>query len=76
MEKVCGSDILTPGKIDESFYNTIVCQVFEYLGTKIKPEITTEDAKRILLKVYGISSVEICELNSYDDRNFLVFADK
>ncbi|CAO1368817.1 unnamed protein product [Diamesa serratosioi] len=57
MEKVIGSDILTP-------------------GTKIKPEITTEDAKQILLKVYGISSVEICELNSYDDRNFLVFADK
>ncbi|KAG5677973.1 hypothetical protein PVAND_007685 [Polypedilum vanderplanki] len=45
-------------------------------GTKIKPLTDENEAKIILLKVYGIKVLEICELNSYDDKNFLIFADK
>jgi hydroxylysine kinase len=48
----------------------------ELAGTKIKPEFTQDQAKQLLYKSYGISTLEICELNSYDDRNFLVYADK
>ena len=46
------------------------------LGTRIKPQIDADNAKIILQKTYGIKVLEICELNSYDDKNFLVFADK
>jgi hypothetical protein len=43
---------------------------------KIKPEFDEASAKEILSRVYGIKALEICLLNSYDDKNFLVFADK
>lgn len=43
---------------------------------KIKPQFDQEDAKIILRKFYGIKALEICELNAYDDKNFLIFADK
>jgi len=46
------------------------------LGTRIKPQVEADSAKIILQKTYGIKVLEICELNSYDDKNFLVFADK
>lgn len=46
------------------------------LGTRIKPQVDANGAKIILQKTYGIKVIEICELNSYDDKNFLVFADK
>ena len=46
------------------------------LGTRIKPQLDADTAKIILQKTYGIKVLEICELNSYDDKNFLVFADK
>lgn len=48
----------------------------KFPGTKIKPETSEERAKVILQNHYGIKAVEICELNSYHDRNFLIFADK
>lgn len=43
---------------------------------KIKPQFDEASAREILQRVYGIKTLEICELNSYDDKNFLVFADK
>ncbi|KAL7046446.1 hypothetical protein ACKWTF_002573 [Chironomus riparius] len=45
-------------------------------GTRIKPKLDADTAKIILQKTYGVKVLEICELNSYDDKNFLVFADK
>lgn len=43
---------------------------------KIKPQLDAEKAKELLWLHYGIKTTNICELNSYDDRNFLVTADK
>lgn len=43
---------------------------------KIKPEVDEAKAKGYLQKLFGITAVQICELNSYDDRNFLIHADK
>jgi hydroxylysine kinase len=45
-------------------------------GVKIKVETTEAQAKELALVRYGITTKEICELNSYDDRNFLIRADK
>ncbi|CRL06750.1 CLUMA_CG019508, isoform A [Clunio marinus] len=45
-------------------------------GAKIKPQIDASVAKQYALKLYGIHALDVCELNSYDDRNFLIFADK
>lgn len=76
MENVDESSILKPGKQK--------CVKFTYqfnpekftLGTRIKPKLDADTAKIILQKTYGVKVLEICELNSYDDKNFLVFADK
>lgn len=43
---------------------------------KIKPQINEPSAKEIAFRIYGIKVLEICELNAYDDKNFLIFADK
>lgn len=43
---------------------------------KIKPQVYESSAKEIALRIYGIKVLEICELNAYDDKNFLIFADK
>lgn len=45
-------------------------------GVKIKVECTEEQAKDYASKLYGITTKEICELNSYDDKNYLIRADK
>lgn len=45
-------------------------------GTRIKPDVDADKAKNILQKIYGLKVLEICELNSYDDKNFLVYVDK
>lgn len=44
-------------------------------GDNIKPDTNFEDAKRLAESLYGIITLEICELNSYDDRNYLIHAD-
>lgn len=77
MEIIDESSILKPGKeiFDWSFKTAVMTEKL-FLGTKIKPEFEKEQAKQIVQKLYGISTLEICELNSYDDRNFLVYADK
>lgn len=45
-------------------------------GTKIRPEITEEEAARLAERLYGITTSEICPLVSYDDRNFLIQVDR
>lgn len=41
-------------------------------GQRIKPHVTEEDVKRLLLKLYHLEVDTIKELNSYDDKNFFV----
>lgn len=45
-------------------------------GKKIKPEITEEEAIKLAERLYGIVTKDITELNSYDDRNFLIHSDR
>lgn len=45
-------------------------------GSKIRPEVDALEVKRIAERLYGITSKYIGELPSYDDRNFLIHADR
>lgn len=45
-------------------------------GKKIKPEITESEAIKLAERLYGIVTKDITELNSYDDRNFLIHSDR
>lgn len=44
-------------------------------GIKIRPQITEEEAVRLAERLYGISTREISELASYDDKNFRILVD-
>jgi len=44
-------------------------------GEIIKPQVSLEDAKELLLKLYGLISIKVKEFNSYDDRNFFFKVD-
>lgn len=44
-------------------------------GSKIRPLVTEEDAIRLAERLYGISTRDISELMSYDDKNFLIHVD-
>jgi hypothetical protein len=37
-----------------------------------KPNVTVEDAKRLLADLYGIKCTGVEELNAYVDRNYLI----
>ena len=41
-------------------------------GLDIKPKVTLTQAARLVERLYGIKVKEIKELNSYDDRNYLI----
>lgn len=45
-------------------------------GKKIKPEISEAEAIKLAERLYGIVTKDISELNSYDDRNFLIHSDR
>lgn len=45
-------------------------------GAKIRPIVTVEEASKLAERLYGIVTSEIIELISYDDRNFLIKADR
>jgi hypothetical protein len=77
MENVDESSILKPGKFNFNsiLFFTQFCAI-NFLGMKIKPEIDELTVKSVMMKSYGIKALELCELNSYDDKNFLIFADK
>lgn len=45
-------------------------------GKKIKPDITEVEAIKLAERLYGIVTKDITQLNSYDDRNFLIHSDR
>lgn len=45
-------------------------------GTKIRPLVDAEVARKLAERLYGIVANTIQELESYDDRNFLITADR
>lgn len=44
-------------------------------GKQIKPKIDEEGVKLLVERLYGISVLEMVELNSYDDRNYKIVED-
>lgn len=50
-------------------------QVMLKPGTKIRPQVSEEEATRLAERLYGISTRDISELLSYDDKNFLIHVD-
>ncbi|XP_031638487.1 hydroxylysine kinase-like [Contarinia nasturtii] len=44
-------------------------------GSKIRPQVSEEEAVRLAERLYGISTRDISELVSYDDKNFLIHVD-
>lgn len=44
-------------------------------GSKIRPQVSEEEAIRLAERLYGISTRDITELMSYDDKNFLIHVD-
>ena len=43
-------------------------------GARIKPEVDIKLAHQIAQKFYNLEVLDVTELNSYDDRNFLIKA--
>uniref|UniRef100_U5EXQ9 Hydroxylysine kinase n=1 Tax=Corethrella appendiculata TaxID=1370023 RepID=U5EXQ9_9DIPT len=41
-------------------------------GSVIKPSVTEDEVRKLLERLYGIVVLEMCELNAYDDRNYLI----
>jgi hypothetical protein len=76
MESVDESSILKPGKNIFCSPRKILERLCFLIGMKIKPQVEGDSAKEIAQRVYGIKAIELCELNSYDDKNFLIYADK
>lgn len=75
------STILKPGEWEKHFLWKIGRKINRLSfviqkGTKIKPEIDEKKVRELIEQLYGIRAIEVCELNSYDDRNFLITADK
>ncbi|XP_065095657.1 hydroxylysine kinase [Ochlerotatus camptorhynchus] len=44
-------------------------------GSKIRPVVTEEDVRKLAERLYGIIVLEMGEMDSYDDKNFLIQAD-
>lgn len=44
-------------------------------GSKIRPVVTEEEVRKLAERLYGIIVLEMGEMDSYDDRNFLIQAD-
>ncbi|KAK2582677.1 hypothetical protein KPH14_004951 [Odynerus spinipes] len=45
-------------------------------GQRIRPHATIETASDLLEKIYGLTAVNIYELNAYDDKNYHVYCKK
>jgi len=45
-------------------------------GEIIKPQLSLEEAKHLLKRLYGLNPKTVKEFNSYDDRNFFFTVDK
>lgn len=59
-------------KVDEAEEEDVILKP----GTKIRPLVTIDDARKLAERLYGIVAKDISELISYDDRNFLIHADR
>ncbi|XP_053659044.1 hydroxylysine kinase [Anopheles marshallii] len=44
-------------------------------GSQIRPVVSEEEVHKLAERLYGIIVLEMCELDSYDDRNFMIQAD-
>ncbi|XP_050070105.1 hydroxylysine kinase [Anopheles maculipalpis] len=44
-------------------------------GSQIRPAVSEEEVRKLAERLYGIIVLEMCELDSYDDRNFMIQAD-
>lgn len=44
-------------------------------GSQIRPTVSEDDVRKLAQRLYGITVLEMCELDSYDDRNFMIQAD-
>lgn len=44
-------------------------------GEKVQPDVSKEEAGRLLQCLYGMSAIEVEELSSYDDKNFHIHVD-
>lgn len=44
-------------------------------GSKIRPVVTEEEVRKLAERLYGIIVLEMGEMDSYDDRNYLIQAD-
>lgn len=64
-----------PDKPDQNTEITDTEQNILKPGSKIKPQIIEEEAIRLAERLYGISTRDISELVSYDDKNFLIHVD-
>lgn len=62
-------------EIDNKLELTDTEQVILKPGSKIRPQINEEEAVRLAERLYGISTRDITELVSYDDKNFLLHVD-
>ena len=45
-------------------------------GVVVRPNVKEEDAQNLAQRLYGITTMEICELISYEDRNYLIHVDR
>lgn len=54
----------------------IDCSAILEPGTNIKPKVSEKEALKLAERLYGIVATEIGELNSYDDKNYLIIADR
>lgn len=62
-------------EIDHNLDITESEQIILKPGSKIRPQINEDEAIRLAERLYGISTRDISELVSYDDRNFLIHVD-
>uniref|UniRef100_A0A182J1S5 Hydroxylysine kinase n=2 Tax=Anopheles atroparvus TaxID=41427 RepID=A0A182J1S5_ANOAO len=44
-------------------------------GSSIRPNVSEDDVRKLAERLYGITVLEMCELDSYDDRNYMIQAD-
>lgn len=44
-------------------------------GEKVQPDVSKEEAGRLLKRLYGMSAIKVEELSSYDDKNFHIHVD-
>lgn len=44
-------------------------------GEKVQPDVSKDEAGRLLERLYGMSAINVEELSSYDDKNFHIYVD-